>query len=263
MKTIMMTTTLRPTKISTICCIKNELYNTDEEEDEEEEEDGTGGHAIRYNDFFDGPPVSRRKQKVQLPGSSPADSGDEDVDWDEGADDYMDEDESDSGGGGAVVASTAHSKRSDKMNEQIVQLEQELVTAKSWDLKGEVQAGDRPENSLLGIVADIDRSSKPAPIITQQYTDSIEDMIKKRIKDDNFNDVMPRAATEDKRFGGDEEDFQLSQEKNKDGLADVSFFCYFEIIQIKKAENNLCFFQTLNMLSNYVKCSLYLISAAI
>lgn len=198
--------------------VQNELYNTDGDEDEKGD--------IRYNDFFDEPPVSKRGKSGKLPTKThgSVDSGDEDVDWDYGEDDYLDGEDLD---GQALLAPTAHSIRSNKMNEQIALLEHELVTPKSWDLKGEVQAGDRPENSLLGIVADIDRSSKPAPIITQQYTDSIEDMIKKRIKEDNFDDIVPREATEEKRFAEEKEDFQLSQEKNKDGLADVSFKSLF------------------------------------
>lgn len=36
-------------------------------------------------------------------------------------------------------------------------MENKLVESKSWDLKGEVMSGDRPENSLLGMAVAIER----------------------------------------------------------------------------------------------------------
>ena len=56
-------------------------------------------------------------------------------------------------------------------------------------MRGEVKGGDRPENSLLGLSVDVERSSKPAPLISQAYTSTLEDMIRKRIVDDTFDDV--------------------------------------------------------------------------
>ena len=40
------------------------------------------------------------------------------------------------------------------------------------------------------------RASKPTPIITQEYTSTLEDMILQRVKDGNYNDVIPRDARE-------------------------------------------------------------------
>ncbi len=95
---------------------------------------------------------------------------------------------------------------------------------KSWELKGEVKGGDRPENSLLSVITDVDRASKPAPIITQEFTTSIEDMIKKRITEGKFNDVVRKTETIDaigasSARGNDLP--EVSQEKSKLGLGDV------------------------------------------
>jgi U3 small nucleolar ribonucleoprotein component len=37
-----------------------------------------------------------------------------------------------------------------------------------------------------GIVADVEKGSKQVPIISQEYTSTLEDLIKKRIKDEDI-----------------------------------------------------------------------------
>lgn len=100
------------------------------------------------------------------------------------------------------------------------------MAGKSWELRGEVRASDRPENSLLNIVADMDRASKPAPIITQDFTNSLEDLITRRIQTETFDDPQPRSQpsssvtiSDDVEGKGAGED--LSQEKDKKGLGDL------------------------------------------
>jgi hypothetical protein len=44
------------------------------------------------------------------------------------------------------------------------------------------------------------RISKPAPVVTQGFTSSMEQMIQRRIKENNFNDVLP--VTFSKQGGG-------------------------------------------------------------
>jgi U3 small nucleolar ribonucleoprotein component len=63
------------------------------------------------------------------------------------------------------------------------------------------------------------RASKPVPVITQDYTNTLEEMILKRVKEGKYDDVVPRemkSRTEVKP------DFMLSQEKSDKGLGDVS-----------------------------------------
>lgn len=69
-------------------------------------------------------------------------------------------------GGGAqetVVSSTKPAKptklelKKRKLNSEIEELESELIKPKSWEYRGEVKGGDRPENSLLSVSADVER----------------------------------------------------------------------------------------------------------
>lgn len=70
----------------------------------------------------------------------------------------------------------------------------------------------------------MNRASKPAPIVTETYTNTIEEMILKRIKDDQFDDIIPKESS-DQAAGSLEDDGEgipdVSQEKSKLGLGEV------------------------------------------
>lgn len=75
---------------------------------------------------------------------------------------------------------------------QIQALEDENVAEKHWAVRGEVKSRDRPQNSLLEHELDFERTSKPVPVITQEVTESLEDTIRRRIKNDDFDDLPRR-----------------------------------------------------------------------
>lgn len=81
---------------------------------------------------------------------------------------------------------------------QIADLEAENVGKKDWVLTGEASSRSRPQNSLLEQDLDFDRGTKSAgPVITEEVVASLEEKIKKRIMDNNFDDVVRiRAPTE-------------------------------------------------------------------
>ena len=60
---------------------------------------------------------------------------------------------------------------------------------KAWQLKGEIAAVDRPENSLLQEHLDYDTVSKQAPVITEAVSKTLEQIIIQRIKDKAWDDV--------------------------------------------------------------------------
>ena len=81
-------------------------------------------------------------------------------------------------------------KQQEKLQKVIKDLEAEAVAEKDWTLKGEVDASKRPKNSLLEQTLDVDYASKPVPVVTEESTASLEDIIKQRIKDDLWDDVV-------------------------------------------------------------------------
>jgi U3 small nucleolar RNA-associated protein MPP10 len=77
-------------------------------------------------------------------------------DYDEGSEnnDYDDLDKE--RGNHAIKESKLIADRK-KLKSQLAELEASLIGPKSWELKGEVKGGERPENSLLEISVDVDR----------------------------------------------------------------------------------------------------------
>lgn len=83
-------------------------------------------------------------------------------------------------------------KQQREIAKQIEQLENENIAHKSWQVKGEAKGRERPVNSLLEADLDFERSAKPVPVITQETTETLEDMIRRRIKTYDFDDIPRR-----------------------------------------------------------------------
>lgn len=84
-------------------------------------------------------------------------------------------------------------------------------------LKGEITAKSRPENSTLEADIDYDRQVPAAPLLTVESNQSLEEIIKKRIIEESWDDVI-RMKIEEKP---EKELVELSQEKSKEGLGDI------------------------------------------
>ncbi|KAJ2927184.1 hypothetical protein H1R20_g9935, partial [Candolleomyces eurysporus] len=95
---------------------------------------------------------------------------------------------------------TTHEKRMAALKEQISDLEQENVSKKSWTLMGEADVRTRPQNSLLEEDLEFDRVMKPTPVITEEVVHSLEELIKSRILENRFDDVIRRRPVDDKPF---------------------------------------------------------------
>lgn len=107
-----------------------------------------------------------------------------------------------------------------KLKEQIDALEQENVASKDWTKKGEASSSDRPVNSLLEEDLDFETVSKPIPVITAEMTQSLEDIIKERILAANWDDVIRKAAPNQKAFNPSSR-VDISDEKSKKSLAEL------------------------------------------
>lgn len=84
-------------------------------------------------------------------------------------------------------------KQQREIMKQIEQLESENIAHKTWQVKGEAKAKERPVNSLLEADLDFERSAKPVPVITQETTETLEDIIRRRIKANDFDEIPRRV----------------------------------------------------------------------
>ncbi|XP_062238231.1 U3 small nucleolar ribonucleoprotein protein MPP10 [Platichthys flesus] len=111
-------------------------------------------------------------------------------------------------------------KRQDKMSEKIGELEKAALTTKPWQLSGEVTAQTRPENSMLEEHVEFEQTSRMAPSITEETTLQLEDIIKQRIKDQAFDDVVRKEKPKEKVFEYKKR-LTLDHEKSKQSLAEI------------------------------------------
>lgn len=85
-------------------------------------------------------------------------------------------------------------RQQEKLKKRIAELEEESLAERPWMLRGEVTARSRPANSLLEQDLDFEHAMRPAPAITEEVTESIEALIRQRIKDQAWDDVERRVA---------------------------------------------------------------------
>ncbi|ETW00395.1 hypothetical protein H310_07033 [Aphanomyces invadans] len=196
--------------------IDDDAEGDDDDDFEDEDDDGLNEKTATYKDLFDEP-------------TEEGDDGDDNEVDEEVAEE---EDEKPSSKRKAATLLTdeqeeelaergilsTHQRRSNHLHDQIKSLEEEALGDKPWVLKGEVKASARPENSLLEATLEYDRPTKVAPIITVEVTQELEELIKSRIRDDNFNDVVRKLAVNE---NAQKEATELSMEKSKEGLGEI------------------------------------------
>jgi U3 small nucleolar RNA-associated protein MPP10 len=199
--------------------IKAAKKRRDEEDDEDDEEE-EGDEDFDGEDDFDEAMIDENYEGDDIDD----DEGDDDVDVEDGELDEGEDIDDESGdeidgadGQGPSVPLTSYQKRKQKLLAEQATLETELLQPKQWQMKGESKGKDRPVNSLLEMTADVERASKPTPVITLEHTSTLEDMILKRVIDGKYNDVQPPAQRKEKSGDAPE----LSQEKDKLGLGEI------------------------------------------
>ncbi|KAA8913307.1 U3 small nucleolar ribonucleo protein complex, subunit Mpp10 [Sphaerosporella brunnea] len=188
-------------------------YDYEEESDDEmdlDQDAGDNTNDIMYEDFF-APPARRQAGGKPKNRKSSWKNDDPEAEYEAIESDmarvrrdlFDDEDEESDGDvdmdgdpGDPLSRRSAHQKRQATLLEEIRKLEQENIAKKQWTLKGEAKARDRPLNSLLEEDLDFERSGKPAPVITQEVTEGLEDMIKRRILNGQFDEVIRRRPGE-------------------------------------------------------------------
>jgi U3 small nucleolar RNA-associated protein MPP10 len=147
---------------------------------------------IMFSDFFKPPPKpfysreSNGRKSDAPPKKKKSAFDDMDMDEDDAGsdledDDHVETEEDQTKEEGDEVGKSAHEKRLERVKQQIEEFEMQNVGQKDWTLGGEASAKARPLNSLLEEDLEFDHAAKPVPVITQETTETLEDMIKKRI----------------------------------------------------------------------------------
>ncbi|TID15594.1 putative u3 small nucleolar ribonucleoprotein mpp10 [Venturia nashicola] len=117
---------------------------------------------------------------------------------------------------------SAHQKRQAAVLAEIRKLEAQSVAKRTWTMSGEARAADRPQNSLLEEDLEFERGGKPTPVITQEISEEIEQLIKRRILASEFDEIRRRRPDEilnTARRG--RVDMEVQDTKSKQGLAEI------------------------------------------
>eukprot|EP01128_Nolandella_sp_AFSM9_P000846 TRINITY_DN10973_c0_g1_i1.p1 TRINITY_DN10973_c0_g1~~TRINITY_DN10973_c0_g1_i1.p1 ORF type:complete len:760 (+),score=298.31 TRINITY_DN10973_c0_g1_i1:118-2397(+) len=125
-------------------------------------------------------------------------------------------------GDAAEESLSRYAMKQARMQSKIEKLEEENMANRPWQLMGESRGTKRPKNSLLEEQLEFDYANKVAPVVTQEVTKSIEEMIKYRILNVAFDDVI-RKVFEDDHNKGDfrESAVELDSTKSKKDLAEL------------------------------------------
>jgi U3 small nucleolar RNA-associated protein MPP10 len=224
--------------------------NAPEGESEDEEQDlemdgdvdpaGDNTNEILYKDFFEPPPRKagkgeRQADFLERQSRRPkAIAPEDDAAGIERAmadvrrdlfDDLSEGEGSDNELSGADAADpksrkSGHERRQAKLAEEIRRLEAASVAKREWTLAGEARAADRPLNSLLEEDLDFERTGKPVLEVTAEVTESIEELIKRRILAQEFDEVIrrrPDSVPSNTRRGA----FELDDSKPQQSLAEM------------------------------------------
>uniref|UniRef100_A0A665TCI5 U3 small nucleolar ribonucleoprotein protein MPP10 n=1 Tax=Echeneis naucrates TaxID=173247 RepID=A0A665TCI5_ECHNA len=171
----------------------------------------TSSRNLKYKDFFDAVEGE--------PGKADDQSDSEDEGQGEGEEEMEDDDD----------------EYDDEEEEKIQELEKAALAEKPWQLSGEVTAQTRPENSMLEEDVEFEQASRMAPTITEETTLQLEDIIKQRIKDQAFDDVVRKEKPKEEVFEYKKR-LTLDHEKSKQSLAEIYEQEYLKQAQQKTEE---------------------------
>eukprot|EP00698_Gefionella_okellyi_P016241 TRINITY_DN4643_c0_g1_i1.p1 TRINITY_DN4643_c0_g1~~TRINITY_DN4643_c0_g1_i1.p1 ORF type:complete len:612 (+),score=163.21 TRINITY_DN4643_c0_g1_i1:68-1903(+) len=238
------------------------LSVADDDDDDDDDEGSEGpdtedGPADREDDAEDAQMFGFLKQR------DTADDGDS-----SDADEQLDEDGTDEDGDAGDDANeitsgvkTAYEQEQDKIRKRIQQYEDAALGKKDWQMSGEVTSKQRPKDSLLETEVEWENANRPRPVITQEISSTLEELIKSRIKDGEFDDVQRKQ--EDVPDAKKRVVTVLDDQKSQKGLADIYEAEYMQTIvgpgvektvnkqhdEINAVFKKLCFY--LDSLSNF------------
>ncbi|CAG8056516.1 unnamed protein product [Penicillium salamii] len=188
---------------------------------------------IKYADFFAPPPRKPSNKKARaLPKTQPDAAPVDDADVNRAMDDvrrdlFDDEDNSAEEDGDDMDESTdagpksSHEKQRARIADEIRRLEAANVAKKEWMVAGEARAVQRPVNSLIEEDLDFERIGKPVPVVTNETSEDIEELVKRRILAMEFDEVVRRRPGSETQQAGRKPRFELDDTKAQQGLAEM------------------------------------------
>ena len=123
----------------------------------------------------------------------------------------------------------------ERLREKIEKQERLNLMQKSWQMRGEIVSDRRPENSLLEEHLHFDHTQRPAPMITEETTSKLEELVKQRVKDNAFDDVVRKVKPKEKPFEYRRR-ITMESEKSKQSLAEVYENEYLKQKQTEREE---------------------------
>nr|SVE75245.1 EOG090X09DZ [Daphnia dolichocephala] len=199
-----------------------------------DDEENDAAVKAKYKDFFRGSIPAGKGKRTTDDGNEDEDLEDEEdeedddepkgkrVKFDLNGSEPSEEDESDASDNNLEKSDikSSYEQRQERLKAKIKDLEDEAVGPKPWQLMGETKAELRPENALLEEDLFFDHTTRQAPVITEETTKTLEEIIRQRIKDQAFDDVERKIKpvydpTEFKKK------LVLDQEKSKFSLAEI------------------------------------------
>uniref|UniRef100_A0A1I8FS36 acetyl-CoA C-acetyltransferase n=1 Tax=Macrostomum lignano TaxID=282301 RepID=A0A1I8FS36_9PLAT len=158
--------------------------SADDEEDSEAEADLAARFdredlpfdSLKFDDFID--PAKR-------PGNETPDEEEEEEETGERDDDEEPEE--------AGEARPEANARGDRRS-----LEDSLVRPAPWQLRGEIEAAERPEGGLLEEDLDFDHIGRPRPLASEELESRIQELVRARIKEAKFDSVARKHRPEER-----------------------------------------------------------------
>lgn len=112
-----------------------------------------------------------------------------------------------------------YTREKEKLQSRIEELERDNMAEKRWEMSGEASSKSRPDNSLLeGYMKH--QSYPSVPRITEEATGELEDLIRRRARDELWDDPIRREKPQEKRYNYSVPK-QVDTQKSQLGLAEV------------------------------------------